>query len=252
MTSKTSHQIAPNSNSPTSNPQRSSTRSSNLPPENREITILLVDDHAIWRDGVCSILEDTEFRVVGEAASGKEGVAAARELHPQIVLLDIRMAGGDGLEALRTLKTDCPHSAVVMLSSYENPTYMARAVAGGAAGYLLKGLKRVELMAALRAVANGEMLLSRKDLERSLRGLSQSLTEAVADVEDVVHPLSKRELEVLRLLSTGLSNREIAPVLFISESTIKTHVAHIIGKLGVSDRVQAAVWAARHGILNKE
>lgn len=250
MTLKNSSPATPNSNSSTSSTQRSSTRSSNLPPENREITVLLVDDHAIWRDGVCSILEETEFRVVGEAASGKEGVAKARELRPQIVLLDIRMAGGDGLDALRTLKNDCPQSAVVMLSSYENPTYMARAVAGGAAGYLLKGLKRVELMAALRAVADGEMLLSRKDLERSLRGLSQSLTEAVADVEDVVHPLSEREMEVLRLLSTGLSNREIAPLLFISESTVKTHVAHIIGKLGVSDRVQAAVWAARHGFLD--
>ncbi len=230
MTRKTSHQSAPNS-APKSNAPTSSTRTSNGAAENREITVLLVDDHAIWRDGVCSILEDTEFRVVGEASSGKEGVIAARKLRPQIVLLDVRMAGSDGLDALRTLKTDCPQSAVVMLSSYENPTYMARAVAGGAAGYLLKGLKRVELMAALRAVADGEMLLSRKDLERSLRSLSQSLTKAVAAVEDVVHPLSDRELEVLRLLSTGLSNREIAPLLFISESTVKTHVAHIIDRL---------------------
>lgn len=250
MTPKTSHQSVPNSNSSTSSIPTSSTRSSDLPPQNREITVLLVDDHAIWRDGVCSILEDTEFRVVGEAASGKEGVIAARVLHPQIILLDVRMAGGDGLDALRTLKNDCPQSAVVMLSSYENPTYMARAVAGGAAGYLLKGLKRVELMAALRAVADGEMLLSRKDLERSLRSLSQSLTEAVAAAEDAVHPLTERELGVLRLLSTGLSNREIAPLLFISESTVKTHVAHITDKLGVSDRVQAAVWAARHGFLD--
>ena len=245
MTSKTLHQAALHSDSPTS-----STRSSTIGDSSRKITVLLVDDHAIWRGGVRSILEDTEFLVVGEAASGKEGVSAARELRPQIVLLDIRMAGGDGLKALRTLKNGCPQTAVVMLSAYENPTYMSRAVAGGAAGYLLKGLKRVELMAALRAVADGEMLLSRKDLERSLRGLSQSPTEAVSDVEDIVHPLSVREMEVLCLLSAGLSNREIAPVLFISESTVKTHVAHIIGKLGVSDRVQAAVWAARHGFLN--
>ena len=136
-----------------------------------------------------------------------------------------------------------------MLTSYENPTYMARAVAGGAAGYLLKGLKRVELMAAMRAVANGEMLLSREDLARSLRVLSHSLSEAASVAQDLVQPLSDREVDVLRLLATGLSNREIGELLFVTENTVKTHIVHIIGKLGVSDRVQAAVWAARHGLL---
>ena len=155
------------------------------------------------------------------------------------------MAGGDGLDALRMLKAEHPQTAVVMLTSYENPTYMARAVAGGAAGYLLEGLKRVELMSALRAVADGEMLLSREDLARSLRGSNESASLA----QDLIHPLSERELDVLRLLATGLGNREIGDLLFITENTIKTHVVHIIGKLGVSDRVQAAVWAARHGLL---
>ena len=215
----------------------------------REISVLLVDDHAIWRDGVRSILEDTEFRVVGEAASGKEGVAAAGVLAPRIVLLDIRMAGGDGLDALKILKAEHPQTAVVMLSSYENPTYMARAVASGASGYLLKGCKRAELMAALRAVADGEMLLSREDLARSLRVLNQNLSEAASVAQDLIHPLSEREVDVLRLLATGLGNREIGELLFITENTVKTHVVHIVGKLGVSDRVQAAVWAARHGLL---
>lgn len=136
--------------------------------------------------------------------------------------------------------------AVIMLTTYDNPTYMARAVAGGAAGYLLKGIERDELLSALRAVSNGETLLSREDLTRSLRGIS----EEVAQTGDLIHPLSERELEVLRLLATGLSNRDIAPLLFISESTVKTHVEHIIRKLGVSDRVQAAVWAARHGLVS--
>ena len=222
---------------------------SGSPLHGREIGVLLVDDHAIWRDGIRSILEDTEFRVVGEASSGNEGVAAAHTLRPQIVLLDIRMAGSDGLDALRTLKAEQPQTAVVMLTSYENPTYMARAVAGGAAGYLLKGLKRIELMAALRAVANGEMLLSREDLARSLRVVSQNLSEAASVAQDLVQPLSDRELDVLRLLATGLNNREIGELLFVTENTVKTHIVHIIGKLGVSDRVQAAVWAARHGLL---
>lgn len=213
--------------------------------------MLLVDDHAIWRDGIRSILEDTEFCVVGEASSGREAVAAAQSLLPQLVLLDIRMAGGDGLDALRTLKSEHPQTAVVMLTSYENPTYMSRAVAGGAAGYLLKGLKRAELMSALRAVADGEMLLSREDLARSLRSLSQPSGETTSVAQDLIHPLSEREIDVLQLLATGLNNREIGELLFITENTVKTHVVHIIGKLGVSDRVQAAVWAARRGLLAK-
>ncbi len=210
------------------------------------ISVLLVDDHAIWRGGVASMLEDTEFEMIGEASSGKQAIEKARELKPRLILLDIRMAGGDGLDALQTLKAELPGTSVIMLTTYDNPTYMARAVAGGAAGYLLKGIEREELIEALRAVADGETLLSRDDLTRALRGISPGRGE-----EDLIQPLSEREIEVLRLVSTGLSNREIAPILFISESTVKTHVEHIIAKLGVSDRVQAAVWAARHGLTEK-
>ena len=213
----------------------------------KKISVLLVDDHAIWRGGVVSMLDDTEFEVVGEAASGREAVEKARVLQPQRILLDIRMAGGDGLDALQSLKADNSAAAVVMLTTYDNPTYMARAVAGGAAGYLLKGVTRDEMLDALRTVAGGETLLKREDLTRALRGIEPGTGE-----EDLIHPLSTREIEVLHLLSGGLANREIAPLLFISESTVKTHVEHIIGKLGVSDRVQAAVWAARHGLLGEE
>lgn len=208
------------------------------------IPIVLVDDHAIWRGGVRSLLEDSEFEVVGEAASGKEALEVVRALRPRLVLLDIRMAGGDGLDALQAIKRELPQTAVVMLTTYDNPTYMARAVAGGASGYLLKGADSDDLLSALRAVAGGEMLLSAQDLSRSLRGVSPE----PAGAEDLIEPLSEREMEVLRLVSTGLPNREIASILFIAESTVKTHVEHIIGKLGVSDRVQAAVWAARHGL----
>ncbi len=222
------------------------TKTPNSPASKALVSVLLVDDHAIWRDGIRSLLEDTEFSVVGEAASGVEGAALCQSLRPQIVLLDIRMAGGDGLDALRSIKAEQPQSAVVMLTSYESPTYIARAVAGGAAGYLLKGLRRAELMSALRAVAEGEMLLSHEDLARALRGLENKTHLASPDL---VHPLSEREIEVLRLLATGLGNREIGELLFVSENTVKTHVVHIIGKLGVSDRVQAAVWAARRGLL---
>jgi DNA-binding NarL/FixJ family response regulator len=206
--------------------------------------MMLVDDHAIWRGGVRSMLEDTEFEIVGEASSGREAVEIARQVHPRLVLLDIRMAGGDGLDALVALKHEHPRMAIVMLTTYDNPTYMARAVAGGAAGYLLKGIDQDEMLQALRAVANGDTLLARQDLVRSLRGVS----EMAAGSKDLIEPLTDRELEVLRLLATGLSNRDMGSILFIAESTVKTHVEHIIGKLGVSDRVQAAVWAARHGL----
>lgn len=212
----------------------------------REVTVMLVDDHAIWRGGVKSMLEDTEFRVIAEAASGKEAVEVARVANPELVLLDIRMAGGDGLEALQALKQEHPRMAVVMLTTYDNPTYMARAVAGGAAGYLLKGVERDVMLVALRAVAGGELLLAPQDLIRSLRGIS----EEAAGSQDLFQPLTDREQEVLRLLSTGLSNRDIGAILFVAESTIKTHVEHIIAKLGVSDRVQAAVWAARQGLIS--
>jgi DNA-binding NarL/FixJ family response regulator len=205
---------------------------------------MLVDDHAIWRGGVRSMLEDTRFQVIGEASSGKEALDIVDSLMPDLILLDIRMAGGDGLDALAALKVRHKKLSVIMLTTYDNPTYMARAVAGGAAGYLLKGVSRDELLEALEKVASGDMLLTPQDLVHSLRGISETSTGA----PDLIEPLTEREHEVLRLVATGLSNRDIGAVLFIAESTVKTHVEHIIGKLGVSDRVQAAVWAARHGL----
>ncbi len=211
------------------------------------IEVLLVDDHAIWRGGVRSMLEDTEFDVIGEAGSGREAVERVRELRPKVVLLDIRMAGGDGLDALHAIKQEHPETAIVMLTTYDNPTFMARAVAGGASGYLLKGVDREELLTALRTVSEGGMLLSAQELVRSLRGVS----EHVASSQDLIEPLTKREEEVLQLVATGMSNRDIGAVLFISEGTVKTHVEHIIAKVGVSDRVQAAVWAARHGLVTE-
>ena len=215
------------------------------PAADQNFPVMLVDDHAIWRGGVRSMLEDTEFEVVAEASSGKEALELSRQAKPRLILLDIRMAGGDGLDTLQALKQETPTVSVVMLTTYDNPTYIARAVAGGAAGYLLKGVTRDELLAALRAVAQGDLLLTPQDLTRTLKGLG----DAPIDSADLFEPLTDREQEVLRLLATGLRNRDIAAVLFVAESTIKTHVEHIIWKLGVSDRVQAAVWAARHGMV---
>jgi DNA-binding NarL/FixJ family response regulator len=215
-----------------------------LSTRNERLTIVLVDDHAVWRNGVRCLLENTEFEVVGEASTGKEAVTIVNQMKPRLVLLDIRMAGGDGLDALQAIKTENPQTMVVIMTTYDNPTYMARAVAGGAAGYLLKGIDPDAVLEILRTIASGEMLLSPKDLVRSLRGVSENASIS----KELIEPLTSREEEVLRLLSTGMNNRNIAAVLFVAESTVKTHVERIISKLGVSDRVQAAVWAARQGI----
>ncbi len=209
-------------------------------------TVLLVDDHAIVRGGVKAMLRGTAFQVIGEASSGDEAILQAAALKPNLVLLDIRMAGGDGFSALVAIKATLPTTAVIMLSTYDNPTYMARAVAGGAAGYLLKGIEHEALLEAMHAVMRGDQLLSSQDLIRSLRVVGES-----AQAADLIEPLTRREEEVLKLMATGLTNREIGGVLFISEGTVKTHVEHIIGKLGVSDRVQAAVWAARQGLVGE-
>lgn len=214
-------------------------------PEPR-VTVMLVDDHEIWRGGVKSMLRRTEFAVVAEASSGADAVEAARAARPRLALVDIRMAGGDGLDALQALRKEYPDMAVVMLTTYDNPTFMARAIAGGASGYLLKGVDRSELLQSLRQVMRGEMLISSRDLLRSIRSTGRD-APAMADLAT---PLSERETEVVRLLADGLSNREIAAMLFVAESTVKTHVEHIVAKLGVSDRIQAAVWAVRSGLAD--
>lgn len=208
------------------------------------VSLLLADDHAIWREGVAAMLRHTEFTVAGEASNGVEAAQLTARLKPQIVLMDIRMAGGDGLEALVSIKEANPETHVVLLTTYDNPTYIARAVAGGASAYLHKDLERTQLLTTLRAVAAGETLLSRNDLGRSLSAVG----EQSASMPDLDTPLTRREEEVLQLIARGLSNKEIAKILFIGDGTVKTHVERIIAKLGVSDRTQAAIWALQHNI----
>jgi DNA-binding NarL/FixJ family response regulator len=209
------------------------------------ISILLADDHAIWREGVAAMLRRTEFMIAGEAASGTEAIRLARELVPRLVLLDIRMAGDDGLEALVAIKDASPATDVIMLTTYDNPTYVARAIAGGAVAYLHKDVERDELLTTLRAVASGEVLLTRGELGRALSAVG----EYSATLPDLDTPLTRREEEVLLLLARGLSNKEIARILFVGDGTVKSHVEHIIAKLGMADRTQVAIWALQHNLL---
>ncbi len=209
----------------------------------KPVGVLLVDDHVIWRQGLRSMLDGTRFHVVGEAGCAAEALRATRETRPDLVLLDIRMEGGDGFSALREIKRAAPATVVLMLSVYDNPGFVAKSLTEGASGYLLKSVTRAELLDTLERAAAGESLVSADALRKAMLRSNRP-----ADEEGLPIPLSAREVEVLTLLTDGLSNREIAAVLVVSESTVKTHVEHIVQKLGVSDRVQAAVWAARHGM----
>lgn len=208
------------------------------------IRLLIADDHLVVRTGLKSLVASTEIEVIGEASSGGECVRLAEQLQPDVVLLDIRMPDGDGLNALSRLKLEKPNLPVLVFSTYDNPTYVARAVALGANGYLSKGASGDELVTAIRTVSKGENAWTRDELRRVTGALA---TPRLASDIDV--PLTQRESEVLRQLSYGLTNKEIAQSLHISYETVKEHVQHILRKLGVSDRTQAAVWAVRKGLV---
>jgi len=208
------------------------------------IKIVIADDHEVVRLGLKSLLTGTDVKVVGEAASGEQAVKLALKHEPDVVLLDVRMPDGDGLNALGRIKLDRPDMPVLMLSTYDNPTYVARSVALGANGYLLKGSSRDELVKAIHTAAAGESAWTREELRRVTGALATPRLSS-----DVEVPLTQRESEVLRQLALGLTNKEIAQALHISYETVKEHVQHILRKVGVSDRTQAAVWAVRKGLI---
>ncbi|HUT11989.1 MAG TPA: response regulator transcription factor [Thermoguttaceae bacterium] len=209
-----------------------------------QIKLLIADDHEVVRTGLKSLLADTEISVVAEVKSGQEAVKYALENDLDVVLVDIRMPDGDGLTALGRIKLDKPELPILILSTFDNPTYIARAVALGASGYLLKGCSRDELINAIRQAAAGESAWTREELRRVTGALATPRLAA-----DVEVPLTQRESEVLRQLAYGLTNKEIAQALSISYETVKEHVQHILRKIGVSDRTQAAVWAVRKELV---
>ncbi len=208
------------------------------------IRLLVCDDHEVIRTGLASLLADTEIEIVGEAASGKEAVIEAERLNPDVVLLDIRMPDGDGLSTLEKLRTKVPESRIVMLSTYDNPTYIARAVALGASDYVLKGSSRDAMVATITAAGRGESPSRSGELRRIAGAMK---VRQVIDDDDV--PLTQRETQVLRHVALGLSNKEIGRSLEISVETVKEHVQNILRKIAVSDRTQAAVWAVRKGLV---
>jgi DNA-binding NarL/FixJ family response regulator len=214
------------------------------------VRVLIADDHPMVREGLQSMLHADGIEVVGEAATGREAVDLALELHPSVVLMDVRMPDLDGLEATRLLHIRVPALPVIIVTTYENPAYMAKAVAAGAAGYILKGASRDELLHAVRSVAEGGMLWDRGLMQQVVLKTVRDLPAVVSlDDEQLVEPLTTREREILTFLAQGMNNREISEVLSVTVSTVKTHIEHILSKLQATDRVQAAVWAVRHGFV---
>jgi DNA-binding NarL/FixJ family response regulator len=207
------------------------------------IRVLVADDHEVVRSGLKSLVAGTDIKVVAEAGSGGDAVRTAAEHEVDVILLDIRMPDGDGLTALGQLKKNHPDVPVLMLTTYDNPTYVARAVALGASGYVLKGTGKEDLLTAIRQAARGEQSWSRENLRRVSGNATPQL------VGDLEAPLTPRETEVLMQLAHGLTNREIAQALGISTETVKEHVQNVLKKIGVTDRTQAAVWAVRSGLV---
>ncbi|NQT38758.1 MAG: response regulator transcription factor [Planctomycetes bacterium] len=208
------------------------------------IKLLVADDHEVVRCGLRSLLAGTDIEIIGEVSTGESAVRFTLEQDPDVVLMDIRMPEGDGLTALGRIKLDKPEMPILMLSTFDNPTYIARSVALGASGYLLKGCTRDHLIQSIRTAASGESAWTRDELRRVTGALATPRLAA-----DVEVPLTQRESEVLRQLAYGLTNKEIAQALHISYETVKEHVQHILRKIGVSDRTQAAVWAVRKGLV---
>jgi DNA-binding NarL/FixJ family response regulator len=209
-----------------------------------KIQLLIADDHDVIRGGLKSMLGGSEIKVVAEAATGQAAVKCALENQVDVVLLDVRMPDGDGLTTLGRIKLDKPNLPVIMFSQFDNPIYIARAVALGAAGYLLKNCTRDSLLGAIRTAAGGENTWTREELRRVTGALATPRIAA-----DVEVPLTQREGEVLRQLANGLTNKQIADALKVSYETVKEHVQHVLRKIGVTDRTQAAVWAVRKGLV---
>jgi len=204
----------------------------------------MADDHGMVRIGLKAMVAETEIDIVGDVETGEAAIRYALENDVDVVLLDVRMPEGDGLYALGRIRLERPHLPILMLSTFDNPTYVARAVALGANGYLLKNCTRDQLLAAIRAAANGETVWTREELRRVTGALATPRFGADVDV-----PLTHRESEVLKQLALGLTNKEIANQLHISYETVKEHVQHILRKIGVADRTQAAVWAVRNKLV---
>ena len=210
--------------------------------------LVIADDHELARAGLRSVFSSEPcLEVVGEASNGREAIALCRRLQPDLVLMDARMPEMDGLTATHAIRQECPTTKVIIVTMHGNAAYLLQALKAGAAGYMLKDATEQQFISAVRRVLRGEILLNPELATQVLRRLTNGTT---GQRELPAERLTPREQEVLGLLVQGKTNREIAQALNISVGTVKAHVEHIIAKLGVSDRTQAAVRAVELGLLD--
>ncbi|HVF01368.1 MAG TPA: response regulator transcription factor [Rubrobacteraceae bacterium] len=228
-------------------------------PPNR---LLIADDHALVREGMRAMLaSEQNLEVVGEAENGREALELCRELRPDLILMDVRMPEMDGLAATREIKGEYPETRILILTTHESPEYLMDAIRAGASGYVLKDSTKQRLLDAVRRVISGESPVNQELAMQVIQRLTDENRRHAEPLpepaekwreETLTEPLTDREIEILRSLALGKTNRQVAKELLISLSTVKTHVQHVSIKLGVSDRTQAAVRAAELGLLSRE
>ena len=209
------------------------------------IRVLLADDNALFRDGIVQILHaDGRFEVVGQAADGAAAVAAAGRLHPDLILMDLKMPNIDGIEATRRIVAEHPEIKVLILSTFDAESYVLQALRAGASGYVLKDSQPDAIVSSILAVMSGERVMANAVANRVL-----DLLTGAATPKQFYDGLTAREIEILKLLATGLANKQIARRLAISEKTVRNHVSHMYEKLQIYDRSQAVLYAVRKGLV---
>jgi DNA-binding NarL/FixJ family response regulator len=214
------------------------------------VGILIVDDQALFREGLRTLLSvQPDFDVVGEAANGEEALRMAVNLRPNVVLMDLRMPVMDGVTATLRLREALPQCKVIVLTTFDDDEYVFEGLRGGAVGYLLKDVSSEKLFEAIRAADRGEYFLLPSITAKVMAEFSRLSRNAPPNGETLAEPLSPREKEILRLVATGASNRDIADTLVIAEGTVKNHLTNILGKLGVKDRMQAVLKAREYGVI---
>ena len=212
-----------------------------------KIRVLVADDHPIFLEGLCRLLEnEKDFEVVAKVADGEESVKLSKELMPDVALIDVAMPGINGIEAAKQIKAACPDTAILILSAYDYESYILTSLKTGIAGYLMKGTAPREVINAVRSVHAGEAVYDLKTAGKVLQQLAANQDNGRINFE-ILH---QREVDVLKLAAKGLTNKEIAGMVFISERTVQTHMINIFRKLKVGSRTEAVVYALSIGLLN--